>query len=418
MTIAEMLDREDVLIFDTETTGFARWSEIVEISIIDTRGDVRLNTVVMPRGAVLEDVVKVHGLTKERLAEMDAPRWPDVFESVQAVLGDAQVLAAYNFAFDRRMIEQTNQKNGTGFDPRLTMPSTCCILREYERFASLGLADVKLPSSKDLSAVCTALTGEEPSDGHRALPDCRATLAVMRVMARHYREAGRSYPVELSTVSRYTPPTSTRVEGKRFVITGKFAKMSRSVLVGLIQSGGGSVTQSVSPRTDYLIRGNSPGKTKTRGANEHEVPVIGIAEVLKMLGSHEIKTDTVHDERVPVGTVREHADGPPIAPANFRGYERPERRSTALAGMRLAITGAFAEFSRREVQTMISDHGGEVMNHISRKTDYLVAGSMGRSETQVGDAKKLGITVLGVDQVLDLIGLYGWQPSTKVAKPI
>ena len=401
MTIAEMLDREDVLIFDTETTGFARWSEIVEISIIDTRGDVRLNTVVMPRGAVLEDVVEVHGLTKERLAEMDAPRWPDVFEEVQAVLGDAQVLAAYNFAFDRRMIEQTNRKNCTGFDPHLTMPSTCCIMREYKRFASLGLADVKPPSSENLSEVYTALTGEEPSDEHRALPDCLATLEVMRVMARHYREAGCSQAVELSTVPRYTPPASTRVEGKRFVITGEFAEMSRSALIGLIKCGGGRVTQSASKRTDYLVRGNSPGMSKMRGANEHEVPVIGIAEVLKMLGSQEIETDTAHDERVPVGMVRENVGGPPIDPANFRGYEPPERRSTALAGMRLAITGAFAEFSRREVRTMISDHGGEVMNHISRKTDYLVAGE--RAGSKLAKAGKAGTSVITIHQFLNMI---------------
>ena len=401
MTIAEMLDREDVLIFDTETTGFAKWSEIVEISIIDTRGDVRLNTVVMPRGTVLEDVVKVHGLTKERLAEMDAPQWTDVFKKVQAVLGGAQVLAAYNFAFDRRMIEQTNQKHRTGFDPYIKMPSNCCILREYKRFVRLGLTDLELPSSNNLSEAYTALTGEEPSDEHRALPDCLATLAVMRVMARHYREAGCSRTVELSTAPRYTPPTSRRAEGKQFAITGKFAKMSRSVLVGLIQSGGGSVTQSVSPRTDYLVRGNSPGKTKTRGANEHDVRVIGIAEVLKMLGSQEIETDTAHDERVPVGMVRENVGGPPIDPANFRGYEPPECRSTALAGTRLAITGVFAEFSRREVRTMISDHGGEVMNHISRKTDYLVAGE--RAGSKLAKAGKAGTSVITIHQLLNMI---------------
>lgn len=401
MTIAEMLDREDVLIFDTETTGFAKWSEIVEISIIDTRGDVRLNNLVMPRGAMLEDVVKVHGLTKERLAEMDAPQWTDVFKKVQAVLGDAQVLAAYNADFDLRMLEQTNRKNGTGFDPHLTMPSTCCILREYERFVRLGLTDVKLPSSKDLFAVCTALTGEEPSDGHRALPDCLATLAVMRVMARHYREAGRSYPVELSTVPRYTPPTSTRVEGKRFVITGEFAEMSQSALVGLIKCGGGSVTGSVSRRTDYLVRGNSPGKTKTRGAKEHEVPVIGIAEVLKMLGSQEIETDTAHDERVPVGMVRENVGGPPIDPANFRGYEQPQCRGTALAGKRLAVTGVFEEFSRREVVRMIAGHGGEVTSYIGRKTDYLIAGE--RAGSKLAKAGKAGTSVITIHQFLNMI---------------
>ena len=33
MTITSLLDREDVLVLDVETTGFALWSEIVDIAI-------------------------------------------------------------------------------------------------------------------------------------------------------------------------------------------------------------------------------------------------------------------------------------------------------------------------------------------------------------------------------------------------
>ena len=45
-----LLDRHDVLILDTETTGRSRSAQIVEIALLDTRGVVRINSLVMPAG--------------------------------------------------------------------------------------------------------------------------------------------------------------------------------------------------------------------------------------------------------------------------------------------------------------------------------------------------------------------------------
>lgn len=46
---ARLLDREDALILDTETTGLKGDIEIVEIGIINTKGDVLLHRYSMPK---------------------------------------------------------------------------------------------------------------------------------------------------------------------------------------------------------------------------------------------------------------------------------------------------------------------------------------------------------------------------------
>ena len=70
---AGLLNRADVLILDTETTGLD-WPEIVDIAVIDTRGYRRLNRLVLPAQSDIEaGAVAVHGITPEKLREAQAP---------------------------------------------------------------------------------------------------------------------------------------------------------------------------------------------------------------------------------------------------------------------------------------------------------------------------------------------------------
>jgi len=71
--------------------------------------------------------------------------------------------------------------------------------------------------------------------------------------------------------------------GLTFVITGTLPSMSRGEATALIERHGGSVTGSVSGRTDYLLVGEAPGGTKYSKGRELGVPTIGEAELLGML---------------------------------------------------------------------------------------------------------------------------------------
>src|SRR5690606_16006245 len=89
--IRHLLDREDVLILDTETTGLGQ-AEVIELSVIDTRGTVLLDTLIRPRTGVMNPYAqRVHGITLEMLT--DQPTWPEVLPELRRIAGAATVLA-------------------------------------------------------------------------------------------------------------------------------------------------------------------------------------------------------------------------------------------------------------------------------------------------------------------------------------
>ncbi|MGQ9628262.1 MAG: NAD-dependent DNA ligase LigA [Anaerolineae bacterium] len=74
------------------------------------------------------------------------------------------------------------------------------------------------------------------------------------------------------------------LEGLTFVITGTLPSMTREDAKALIERHGGKVTDSVSGKTSYLLVGESPGGTKFNRARELGIPMIGEAELLRMIG--------------------------------------------------------------------------------------------------------------------------------------
>jgi DNA polymerase-3 subunit epsilon len=100
---------------DTETTGLDSWAEIVEICIVEKDGSILLDTLVKPNRKIGADVIKIHGITNDMVA--NAPGWLDVWPRVQAALA-GRYIGAYNADFDLRMIEQTNRTSGITWNSR------------------------------------------------------------------------------------------------------------------------------------------------------------------------------------------------------------------------------------------------------------------------------------------------------------
>jgi DNA ligase (NAD+) len=71
------------------------------------------------------------------------------------------------------------------------------------------------------------------------------------------------------------------------------------------------------------------------------------------------------------------------------------KRSVAaqnLAGKTLVLTGTLPSMTRDQAKDLILAHGGKVAGSVSKKTDYVVAGS--EAGSKLSDAQKLGIVVL------------------------
>lgn len=80
----------------------------------------------------------------------------------------------------------------------------------------------------------------------------------------------------------------------------------------------------------------------------------------------------------------------------------PAIESDKLTGKTFVISGVFESLSREELQQLITSHGGKVVNAISAKLSYLVAGDkMGPAKLE--KANKLNIPILSESQFLEMI---------------
>ena len=79
-------------------------------------------------------------------------------------------------------------------------------------------------------------------------------------------------------VARQKSASSSRFEGKTFVVTGTLAHHSRSEMEDLIRRLGGKATSVVSKNTDYVVAGSNPG-SKLDKAKELGVEVLSEADI-------------------------------------------------------------------------------------------------------------------------------------------
>jgi DNA ligase (NAD+) len=84
----------------------------------------------------------------------------------------------------------------------------------------------------------------------------------------------------------------------------------------------------------------------------------------------------------------------------FKGQKK--EKGTKLAGKTFVLTGTLERHTRDEAKKMIEDAGGRVSGSVSKKTDYVVAGSDAGSK--LDKARELGVSMIGEEQLEQLVG--------------
>ncbi len=87
----------DFIIIDTETTGLSLWDEIIEISCLDSKGNLLYDTLVKPTIPIPSDATEIHGITNEDVSS--APTWEKVWKEIEPLLISKKILI-YNKDFD------------------------------------------------------------------------------------------------------------------------------------------------------------------------------------------------------------------------------------------------------------------------------------------------------------------------------
>ena len=167
--IQALLERDDVLILDTETTGMGKTAEVIEVSVIDTRGEVLLDTLVKPKVPTMNRFAqRVHGISLPMLA--DAPVWPEVLPKL-ADIADRRTLLAWNASFDAGMLEQNSLAWNLAHPKWLFV----CAMRLYAKQRGIKIRGLhKCVVDENLSHLL------ETHRSHRALADVIFVLEVLR----------------------------------------------------------------------------------------------------------------------------------------------------------------------------------------------------------------------------------------------
>ena len=78
-----------------------------------------------------------------------------------------------------------------------------------------------------------------------------------------------------------------------------------------------------------------------------------------------------------------------------------KQRGVKLAGKTFVLTGTLSRFTRDEAKKMIEDAGGKVTGSVSKKTDYVVAGT--EAGSKLDKAKDLGVQVIDEKEMEKLL---------------
>jgi DNA polymerase-3 subunit epsilon len=173
---ADLPDRDDWVILDTETTGFSGRAEVIQISLINPKGEPLLNTLVKPLREIGAEAAAVNGITIEKCES--APVWPDVFPKFCEIVAGKTVII-YNRDFDVRIIKQSCRDwelDDLGFWGQDGTSLECAMLMYSQWVGEWSWRRGNYKWQK------------LPGGDHSAQGDCLATLEIIRHMAASYHQ--------------------------------------------------------------------------------------------------------------------------------------------------------------------------------------------------------------------------------------
>ncbi|MES1200992.1 MAG: DNA polymerase III subunit epsilon [Pseudomonadota bacterium] len=167
------------IVFDTETTGIApdhpdekERDRVVEIGCVELinleRTGAEFHIYLNPERHVSEEVVRVHGLTREFLN--NHPKFADVVQQFLDFVGDAP-LVAHNAGFDRNFINAELRRIGLPLLPDERFVDTLALAKKKYPGASCSLD--ALARRLRLDARGFDLAARKGAGGHGALLDSR-----------------------------------------------------------------------------------------------------------------------------------------------------------------------------------------------------------------------------------------------------
>lgn len=118
--------RNDVIFFDTETTGLdPREDEILQISIVNDCGEILLDTYIKPEHHTeWKEAEAINHIAPEMVS--DAPLQKDVADKICDILSNSKMMIAYGITFDWGFVSELIRKY-TNYDLSTRPKMNCCM---------------------------------------------------------------------------------------------------------------------------------------------------------------------------------------------------------------------------------------------------------------------------------------------------
>lgn len=175
------VDRKNIVCFDTETTGFTKWDEIIQITISDGNGEVLLNTFIKPvNKKSWRKASEINHIYPEDVK--DAPTAKDLRSKIKSIFERADLVIGHNVPFDIRMVEQCfyiSLKDKPVFD-------TLDYFRKDTPEGSHKLANA-------VEHYCPEIMAKFEAGAHKSDTDVWATVKVFEKMAEKEQKRNSGY---------------------------------------------------------------------------------------------------------------------------------------------------------------------------------------------------------------------------------
>ncbi len=163
---SSLLQRDNWVILDTETTGLDRTAEVIQVGILSGQGEVVFESLVKPIRPIPWQTTQIHHITDRMVSR--APGFPQLYTQLQQVLSGKTVII-YNASFDLRMLRQSCEMH---YLRPFNIDSYACAMQKYAAYAG------------QLNANGRGYRLQRLQGGdHSALGDCAATLRLIQQMA-------------------------------------------------------------------------------------------------------------------------------------------------------------------------------------------------------------------------------------------
>lgn len=178
---------EQVICFDTETTGFSKWDDILQMSIYGTEGSIYNGYFKPEKRRTWEKAEAINHISPEMV--VNSPSFSEEKTKLQEIFSNAKVIIGHNVDFDIKKIKE----HGLKIDNAIIL-DTLEIFKLDKKSGSHKLIDA-------ISYYCPDLLETFVAGAHDSNTDTWGTMEVFKVQMEKYRNLVKESPTtkELET---------------------------------------------------------------------------------------------------------------------------------------------------------------------------------------------------------------------------